>query len=214
MQKIVVFQQNGSGKFKIQGMKKFGQDHFQIKTHDIDDVLPPILDDTSEYLPEAIDADLVLDYMKHLDLSEDLSVLCQRLGIPLIASGKKITSGAAICTPICCTLPENKDLGDYSRFFGAPKLEVDVENDRIKEMRVKRGAPCGATWLAAEKVKGLPVEEALTRFGLEVQFFCSANPAGWDPMYGKSPVHLADEIHSAALKVGLKKIHYAVHSTN
>jgi hypothetical protein len=45
----------------------------------------------------------------------------------------------------------------------------------------------------------------MTRFGLEVQFFCSANPAGWDPLWGKSPVHLAADIHTAALKTSLKK---------
>ena len=68
-----------------------------------------------------------------------------------------------------------------------------------------RGAACGATWLAAEKIQDMPVEEAKTRFGLEVQFFCTANPAGWDPMYGKSPVHVAADIHTAVLKACLKK---------
>jgi hypothetical protein len=51
----------------------------------------------------------------------------------------------------------------------------------------------------------LTIEEALTRFGLEVQFFCSADPGSWDPMYDKSPVHMAADVHTAALKIGLKK---------
>ena len=67
-----------------------------------------------------------------------------------------------------------------------------------------RGAPCGATWEAAQKVIGLPPEEAVVRIGLETQFFCSADPAGWDPIYGKSPVHFAGDVHSAALKRALK----------
>ncbi len=50
----------------------------------------------------------------------------------------------------------------------------------------------------------MPIEEALTRFGLEVQFFCTADPASWDPLWGKSPVHLAADIHAAALKLTLK----------
>nr|NJM04701.1 hypothetical protein [Desulfobacula sp.] len=49
----------------------------------------------------------------------------------------------------------------------------------------------------------MPKEKALTRFGLEVQFFCTANPASWDPIGGKSPVHLAADIHTAALKRNL-----------
>ncbi len=99
MQKIMVFQQNGSGKSKIDGINKFGEKQFLITTFDIDEALPLVLDDTSEYLPKKIDADIVLDFLKHRDLSDDLSLLCEKLDIPVVASGKKITTGQAICTP-------------------------------------------------------------------------------------------------------------------
>jgi thymidylate synthase len=205
MQTIAVFQQNGSGNTKIQGINKFGDRQFHIQIFDIAPDLPEVLDDTSAWLPKVIHADLVLDYLKHHDLSEDLSRLCEKLGIPLVASGKKICTGNAICPPTCCTLAAYKELGEYGRLFGAPKIKVELDHDRIVTIRVLRGAPCGATWLAAKKVAGLPLAEAMTRFGLEVQFFCSANPAGWDPLYGKSPVHVAADIHTAALKTCLKK---------
>jgi hypothetical protein len=48
-------------------------------------------------------------------------------------------------------------------------------------------------------VENLPVEDAITCIGLETQYFCSADPAGWDPISGKSPVHLAGDIHCKAL---------------
>lgn len=99
MQKIIVFQQNGSGRSKIEGIRQFGRDHFSIETFDIDEPLPTVLDDTSDYLPETIDADLVLDFLKHRDLSDDLSLLCEKLDIPVIASGKNITVGKAVCPP-------------------------------------------------------------------------------------------------------------------
>lgn len=99
MQKILIFQQNGSGRAKIEGIKEFGRGRFVIETIDIDASLPPVLDDTSPYLPETLDADLVMDFLKHRDLSEDLSILCEKLGIPVIASGKKLTRGSAICPP-------------------------------------------------------------------------------------------------------------------
>ena len=54
------------------------------------------------------------------------------------------------------------------------------------------------------KIIGRPIEEAPTRMGLEVQFFCSADPAGWDPIYGKSPVHFAGNVHAKALKKAIK----------
>ncbi len=205
MQKIMVFQQNGSGKTKIAGINKFGEKQFIIETFDIDLPLPPVVDDTSPYLPETIKADIVLDYLKHRDLSDDLSVLCKKLDIPMISSGKKITLGNAVCPPVCCALSRQTRLGDYGRAFGKPEIEVIVEKNMIVEIKVLKGAPCGATWHAAEKIKNMPIEKALTRFGLEVQFFCSADPASWDPLWGKSPVHLAADIHSAVLKAGLKK---------
>lgn len=99
MQKILVFQQQESGKSKIKGINTFGGTKFQIETFDIDQSLPLVLDDTSEYLPKQIDADIVLDFLKHTDLSDDLSILCEKFNIPVIASGKKITTGQAICPP-------------------------------------------------------------------------------------------------------------------
>jgi len=82
---------------------------------------------------------------------------------------------------------------------------VEIAEGKIASIRVLRGAPCGATWEAAERIIGMDVEEAPVRIGLETQFFCTANPAGWDPMYGKSPVHFAGELHKAALLKAMKQ---------
>ena len=88
--------------------------------------------------------------------------------------------------------------------FGAPEFVVHAGNGKLADVKVLRGAPCGATWDAAERVLGLPPEEAVLRIGLETQFFCAADPAGWDPIHGKSPVHFAGEVHMAALKKALR----------
>lgn len=81
---------------------------------------------------------------------------------------------------------------------------MQVSGDRLVDIGVVRGAPCGATWQAAERVTGLPVAEAVVRMGLETQFFCTADPSNWDPIYGKSPVHFAGRVHSEALKRACK----------
>ena len=89
--------------------------------------------------------------------------------------------------------------------FGTPEVAVKVVKGNVRQIKVLRGAPCGATWGAAMRVKDLPAEEALVRIGLDVQYFCVADPSGWDPISGKSPVHLAGEFHKAALKKALKQ---------
>ena len=76
---------------------------------------------------------------------------------------------------------------------------MDINDGRISRIDVVRGASCGATWDAASRMVGMPADEAIIRMGLEVQFFCTADPSGWDPIYGKSPVHLAGKLHSSAL---------------
>ena len=87
-----------------------------------------------------------------------------------------------------------------------PEFDVKVENDKIIEIKVLQGAPCGATWKAALKVIGLQVDKAIVRIGLEAQFFCSADPASWDPITGKSPVHIAGKLHSTMLQKKLRHI--------
>lgn len=81
-----------------------------------------------------------------------------------------------------------------------------MEDGKLVEINSRRGAPCGATWKAARKVTGMEVSQAVIRMGLETQFFCSADPAGWDPIMEKSPVHFAGAIHARALARAVKKV--------
>ncbi len=82
--------------------------------------------------------------------------------------------------------------------FGAPAFAVKVVGGKIARIEVLRGAPCGATWDAALRVIDMPVEEAAVRIGLEVQYFCVADPSDWDPISGKSAVHFAGDVHKSA----------------
>lgn len=56
-----------------------------------------------------------------------------------------------------CSLEKtgNHYIDAFAEHFGRPKLEVEVEGDAIREVRVKRGSPCGSTWFIAEKLVGV-----------------------------------------------------------
>ena len=97
-QRIIVFQQHGSGERKIQGVRKYGGDLFLLEIFSIDSVLPSIINDSSDYLPERLNADLVVDFLKHPDLSIDLAHQCEVENVPVIASGKK-TEGEWVFNP-------------------------------------------------------------------------------------------------------------------
>jgi hypothetical protein len=87
-QRILVFQQNGIGTPKIEGIRQYGGDDFMISVVSIDSGLPAVLDDTDGFLPETIEADLVLDFLTHPDLSLDLCARCRDLSIPVVALEK------------------------------------------------------------------------------------------------------------------------------
>lgn len=80
-----------------------------------------------------------------------------------------------------------------------------MEGERVAQIETLRGAPCAATWSAADRVVGMAAAQAIIRIGLETQFFCTADPSGWDPIYGKSPVHFAGKVHAAALRRAIQK---------
>jgi thymidylate synthase len=204
IQKIFVFQQNGSGNNKIRGIKKYASDIIDLNIIDIDIPLPSLIDDATDFLPESIEADLVLDYLKHPDISLELSIICSKKKIPVVASGKKIKLDNIFCPPTCCGLSKKASLGEYGKKFGAPEFEIIIENDIITNARVLRAAPCGASQEALKNIIGMNTKDACIRIGLETQFFCTANPAGWDPIYGKSPVHFAGEVHAGALEKSVK----------
>ena len=98
-QKILIFQQNRSGEAKAKGIRQYGNERFLVETVDIDIPLPPVIDDAGEFLPDHIDADLVLDFLQHPDLSMDLGLFCTKLGIPVVASGKKSRDGLVSTPP-------------------------------------------------------------------------------------------------------------------
>lgn len=98
-QRILVLQQQRRGESKTAGIRRYGNGVFDVDVVSIDADLPPVVDDATEYLPPTIQADLVLDFLKHPDLSHDLAALCRTRNIPIIASGKKMRIPGVLTPP-------------------------------------------------------------------------------------------------------------------
>ncbi len=203
MQRIVVFQQGGRAEPKVRWIREQGRGIEIVRVVSIDPDLPEVVDDPERHLPADLEADLVLDYLRHPDLTHALALRCRELGVPMVASGRRVRIEGLHIPPTCCGLPHDDRLGAYGLQFGAPELRVTSEGDRVARVEVDRGSPCGSTWSAAQKVEGLNREEAAARFGLEVQLLCQADPAAWDPIHGKSPLHFAGKVHARAFQKAL-----------
>ncbi len=197
---IFVVEQNGSGRNKTAGIKKYGNPDDRVTIIAIDEHLPEFVDEPEEYIAaDAIrEADLVLNYLTHLDLSQYLIVLCAQQDIPVVSSGKHSENGYTPFT--CCGLGRHKQLGSYGNYFGFPEYRVQLKDGIILDIEVVRGAPCGASWEVLNQVIGSTVADALVLLPRLVQYHCTANPGRFDPITGKSPVHYAGYVHRAALK--------------
>lgn len=99
MQEIWVFQQRGSGLAKIRAISARGRGVRIGKIVSLDEPFPAVIEEPGEYLPAEIHADLVLDFLRHPDLSLELALRCHRLGIPVVASGKKLRVEGTITPP-------------------------------------------------------------------------------------------------------------------
>ncbi len=98
-QQIVVFQQHGSGEAKIRGIREHGRGMVIARVVDIDAELPRVIDDADPYLPDSLEADLVLDFLRHPDLRQELAQRCLKWSIPVVASGKRMPVEGLICPP-------------------------------------------------------------------------------------------------------------------
>lgn len=200
---IIVFEQNGSGRHKVKGIERYGSGIIIKEIISLDTFLPDFVDDPEDYVPDTFQADLVLDYLTHPDLSHYLVRLCRDKKIPVISSGKKNEESLTPFT--CCGLGKHKQLGEYGDQFGFPEYIIELDGNTIIHLEVLRGAPCGATWEVLTQVMGADIDEAMSLLPREVQYICTANPSRFDPVSGKSPVHYAGYVHRAALQKAIDR---------
>ncbi len=199
---IVVFQEHNSGESKIEGVQRYGSGITIRDIVTIDQCLPDFIEDPEDYFDENFSADLVLNYLKHPDLVDYLIRLCEQKNMVVVSPGKK---GGGFVPFTCCGLGRNEKLGLYGQQFGVPEYNVRVNKGKIVEIQVVRGAPCGATWDGLNEYLGCTVDDVLVRLPRQVQYFCSADPSGFDPVSGNSPVHYAGYVHIAALKKAIEE---------
>jgi hypothetical protein len=198
--RVIVFQRGELGKHIIEGLKKHSD--LEVLEVTLPEDLPELIDDPGDFLKRDFDADLIFDHLHHQDLSEYLVGIAKKKGIPIIVPGAKIEG--ALTPRICCALVTKDEIPGFEK-FGYPEFELDVEGGKIKDIRVVKGAPCGATWDAAEKVKGTDIKEAPAKMALELQYKCKAS-TGYDVAKSKkAALHLAGDVHKKAFKKATRK---------
>lgn len=208
--KIGVVYRQGQRKRDIELFEKF----FELELYELPLDLPDVIEDATEFLRlPAKMPELVVSFANHGDINLELIKQASERGtrIVIISGGAK--AGAykqlraegekrgvrVIWEEICCTTPKLRD-HEFFEHFGAPEFEVELEGDRIKEVKVLRSAFCGASYFVAEKLKGVKINEAPSKAGYFAQIFpclASRGPSGG--------IHKAGNAHKKAVERAIEK---------
>lgn len=196
---------------------KEAEKYFDVVVFEIPETVPEILEDPdfeSEFcfedfidFPEGLlSSDLIISYAGHPEINMEL--IKKAKGTVFITGKggsrsqlKKLANRYGtklVLADICCNSPEVDD--KFFKIFGRPSFEVRIENGTIEDVKVIRGAFCGASNFVAENINGMRIEDAPSKAGYYTQVFPCLASRG---INGK--IHLAAKIHKDAVDKAIKK---------
>ena len=100
-----------------------------------------------------------------------------------------------------------ENLTDFVKYFGRPRLGVTLnEDETIKEVTIERGAACGSSQYAAERLRGIHMSEAVPQGGLIcLHYPCLASMKPTRPKDGvENLMHLSGIIFNEELAKALQ----------
>jgi len=226
--KILAIVQGNYGKRMAEAWQKHGPADWEIETLEIASSLPLMMEDPAAFLPGNIpEADLVISLGEHPGVAELLPAIVKASGARAVIAPvdnrawlppglaqqleKALQKmGVTIIFPVTfCALKENDSLNpliqEFARPFGDPEVEIRVENDRVKEVRVIRSAPCGSTYFVAEQLKGTKVMDAEEKSGILHHNYPCLSTMNMDWQFHDTLMHRAGYFTKQAVSRALKK---------
>lgn len=191
---------------------------FSVVTADLPEFVPVFIEEPDEFLESinfdrrVFSAEIVITYSLHPDLTSSIAKLAAEAGVrSLIIPGgpsrasipelNKLSEASGMnieVDEICCSLKPNAFNRPFTDIFGSPELEVKMENGKISEVKVIKGAPCGSTWHMAKEIVGTPIKDAPPKAGLLIQHYpCRASRGE------VGGIHESGELHKQAFIRGL-----------
>ena len=186
---------------------------FSVVTADLPELVPLFIEEPDQYL-EALNfdkrvfsAEIVITYSLHPDLTSAIAKFAARAGVrSLIVPGgpsrasipelNKISEASGMdieVHEICCTLEPNEFNRPFTDIFGSPILEVKTKDEKIVDVKVLKGAPCGSTWYMAKEIVGVPLKDAPPKAGLLIQHYPCRAARG-----DLGGIHESGELHKQA----------------
>jgi hypothetical protein len=158
-------------------------------------MLPPIVDDPLEHLPDELPgSDLILHLAETAQAAQLIPGLVELTGAAIVIapvdneawlpSGLRLqlirecaALGAEILypQPFCSLDVDDESQGsadpilkEFTQYFGRPRLRIELAEDQetIRRLVVERGAPCGSSQYAADRIAGMKLAELVPQGGL------------------------------------------------
>ena len=202
-------------------------ENWEIQVYELPRNLPVIVEEAEDLLPYKLSpcnlilslgensavAQLLPDLAKNVKAEAVIAPIDDSRWLPpgvkkqVSAELKQLGIASAFPKPFCSLTGNtgNRLIDEFAEKFGRPKLEVRLEDETIREVKVIRGSPCGSTEFAARRLVGAKVSEAPAKAGLLVQIFPCLASRSLDSEYGDSLIHLSANIIRGAILEALAK---------
>jgi len=226
--KILAIVQGNYGKRMVETWKKHGPGNWVVEVLEITSSLPTMIEEPSEFLPKNIpEADLVISLGENSGIPQLLPDIVKASGAraviapvdnrawlpPGLAKQLERTfhkmDVAVVFPTTFCTLQEGDSndplIREFAHHFGAPELEAEVENDRVKGIKVVKSAPCGSTYFVAEGLKGAMVVDAEEKSGILHHNYPCLATMNVDWQFQDTLMHRAGYFIKEAVKKALEK---------
>lgn len=226
--KILAIVQGNYGRRMAETWQRSGPAGWEIKTLEITSSLPPMIEDPSEFLPENCPAtDLLISLGEHPGVAELLPDIARgsnaRAVIAPVDNRAWLPPGLArqleralakkevaviFPTTFCALTEDDSDnplILTFARLFGRPEIEISVQNDRVHEVRVIRGAPCGCTDFVARELKGTKIMDAEEKSGILHHNYPCLATMNMDPQLHDTLMHRAGYLTKEAVNRAVKR---------
>jgi hypothetical protein len=226
--KILAIVQGNYGERMVKTWHEHGPGDWEIETVEITSSLPPMMDEPSEFLPSDIPkADLVISLGEHPGVGELLPAIVKAAEahavivpvdnrawlLPGLAKQvekrlQKMDIPAVFPVTFCTLQEEDSDdplIKEFAHHFGAPEVEITVEGDQVKEVRVIKCAPCGSTYFVAQELPGTTVQDAEEKSGILHHNYPCLATMNVDWQFHDTLMHRAGDFTKQAVKRALKK---------
>lgn len=187
--KVLILYQGDYGKRFWDNISQHAPAAWEVKGFHYTKRIPMFVEELSDYLPQGLPScDLLISVQEHPVVAEMIPLFIKQIGaravIAPVDNKVHLTTGLArqlkkkleqagveFLHPMTfCTLSEKMTQNDlileFLKYFGRPEVAIELENEKVKEVRVIRDAPCGNTRYVAEHLIGTHLKDAVESSGI------------------------------------------------